>query len=166
VQRPLVFMLITSTSTNHGGATLHLSYHTYQLAADLSSSGSSGVSTTTTTPTPCALQPVELQVINLGKVLSAAHGFPPFQAPALAAALGGGGLPSAVERRLRDAVGGAAGEAAEAVCAAMLGELREVSDRVGAGGAALAAAKERNERLMQRLAAYSGDSGGLGIGGR
>jgi hypothetical protein len=118
--RPVVFMLITS-GANHGGATLHLSYRAYQLPA-YNAGGAQ-------------LQAVELAVINLAKVLSAAHGCDAFQAPALAAVLagsgGGAGLPAAVERRLREAAGGAAWEVADAVCGAMLGELRELADKVG-----------------------------------
>ncbi|GBF90248.1 hypothetical protein Rsub_03381 [Raphidocelis subcapitata] len=145
--RAAVFLLLSS-GEGHGGATLHLTYRAFQLpgaaAAEAAALGGA------------CLEPLEVRVLNLGRVLSAAHGCAPFEAPALAAALAAGPLPSAVERRLRDAAGGGGGDAAEAVCGALLSELRELADKVGVGSAALAAARERNARLLQRIGEVSG----------
>jgi hypothetical protein len=148
-RRPVVFLLITS-GTQHGGATLHLSYRCHQLpglqaAADggggSSSSGSGsrqpsqgGAGSRLGAGEGGALHATELRVINLGKLLSAAHGCAPFETPALSSTLScGAWLPAAAERRLREAAAGAAGEAAEALCGALLAELRELSGQVGAG---------------------------------
>lgn len=152
-QQPVVFLLITS-GHQHGGATLHLSYCAYQLPSSHPGSRPQGQGGANAACGP--LHAVELSVINLGKVLSAAHhGCSPFQAPALAAALScAAPLPPAAERRLKEAAAaaaGAAGDAAEAVCDALLSELQELSNKVGASSAELSAAKERNDRLVQKV---------------
>lgn len=169
-----VFMLLTS-GTGHGGATLSVDYRAFQVARPaaaqapaplgVNSGSGSGISAM---ESGAVLEPLEVTTINLAEVLSAAHTRPPFAAPALAAALaaGGGGsvLPSALERRLRDSASSAACDAVEGVCGAMLGELKNLSEAVGAASASLAAARERNARLIARLAAVSDADGACGAG--
>ena len=153
---PVVFLLITGAA-GHGGATLRLSYRAFQAAGG--SSGSRGNRGSGGADYGGGLAPVELATLNLGDVLGAAHAQPPFAAPALAAALtapgGGAALVSALERRLRDsaAASGAACDAVEGVCDALLSELRAATERAQASASAVAAARERNTRLIERLAA-------------